>query len=200
MDDIETRRLFMEDHEWERTSASWKSLKPHRDFNQFRETDETTIEYHLRLQKTFDIPFDVVDQWLYPHYYNINTTNNYGWIDYNLVSFRLITLPFKQLATVNVVADYKPYVEGRSSAQAFSEFRCQKEDLEYWRTNLTWRIPPIIIDAESLHPIPNHAEVHSPYQIVEGHSRLGYLIATSRCGLVLGNSQHSVYVMRVLKK
>ena len=37
VDPLEIRRIFLKDSEWERTSESWKALKPLRDFNQLRE-------------------------------------------------------------------------------------------------------------------------------------------------------------------
>jgi hypothetical protein len=198
MDEIEIRRLYMEDDEWERTSETWKSLKPRCDFNQSRETDETEIEYYHRLQDTFSFPLDVIEQWLYPHYYNVNTINNYGWLDYSRVAFTLTSLSAKTLSQANVIAEYEPWVENRSTARSFSEFMCRPEDDHHWRTELTWRIPPIVIDVISLPPIPDHAELRGPLQLVEGHTRLGYLIATVKCGVILGDSQHSVYMMHVL--
>ena len=187
----------MDDHEWQRTSESWKRLKPNRDFNQLRETDESPVEHHLRLESEFAIPFDVIDQWLYGLYYNVNTTNNYGWIDYSRVSFQCSTLTANQLADVNVIAEYKPYVESRSASNAFSDFMCRPEDLQHWQVEKTWRTPPIVIDVTSLKSIPEHAELNGPLQLVEGHSRLGYLNACVRCGVVSGDSSHAVYILRV---
>lgn len=195
--ETEIRRIFMDDYEWERTSQSWKCLKPHRDFNQFRETDESAVEYQHRLERKFKIPLDVIEQWLYCHYYNVNTVNNYGWIDYSQASFQLTTLTANQLASINIIAEYRPYVERRRAARAFSDFMCRPDDLNHWRFKNTWRMPPIVIDVTSLNTIPEHAELNGPLQLIEGHSRLGYLNACVNCGIMSDKSRHSVYMLRV---
>ena len=62
---------------------------------------------------------------------------------------------------------------------------CIHSDLEYWKMKGTWRVAPIILDARTLRNIPQHSEVVPPYQLVEGHTRLGYLLA-----LELANDQY----------
>jgi DNA-binding GntR family transcriptional regulator len=89
MDELEIRRLYISDEEWERTSESWKALKPFRNFNQIRQTDETEQKYFERLQPQYKIPIEVMKQWIYPHYYDRNTVNNYGWLNYTSSAFQL---------------------------------------------------------------------------------------------------------------
>tara|TARA_R110000851_G_scaffold92259_1_gene201242 strand:- start:11 stop:316 length:306 start_codon:yes stop_codon:yes gene_type:complete len=87
--EVDVRRLYIDDAEWERTSDSWKDLKPRRDFNCFSISDESIEDYYLRLKGRFNIPRSVLEQWLYGLYYDRNCVNNYGWIDFDGVEIKL---------------------------------------------------------------------------------------------------------------
>jgi hypothetical protein len=193
----EIRRLYMNDEEWERTSNSWKSLIPHKNFNKFDVTDETPRRHYERLVKRFNIPLEVIEQWIYPLYYNRNSTNNYGWLDFDSIVFIKKNLPFDVLLSVNVISDYKRHVDEGSRFKAYEGMPCTDRDREHWKRESTWRIPPIVLDVRSvdISQIPPHAEIHGNYQLVEGHSRLGYLMAAKNCG-VLTKNEHLVYIMK----
>ena len=180
-----------------RTSETWRRLRPYRDSQTIKENDESELEYHRRIENEFTIPFEVVQQWLYPLYFDATFTNNYGWIDYSNVSFNLCSLPAGQLADVNVIAEFQNHVDNRSDAVAFSDFTGQHR--ADWQNKRTWRTPPIVIDVNSLGETPEHAELHGPLQLVEGHTRLGYLRACIRCGVISNESSHTVFVLRVSK-
>ena len=75
-----------------RTSETWRRPRPYRDSQTIKENDESELEYHRRIENEFTIPFEVVQQWLYPLYFDATFTNNYGWIDYSNVSFNLLSL------------------------------------------------------------------------------------------------------------
>ena len=87
LSEVEIQRLFIRDHEWERTHPTWKALKPKKNFNEFRAGDETTAEYANRIGTSFGFPEEVLSQWIYPHYFNWHTVQNYGWIDFERVLF-----------------------------------------------------------------------------------------------------------------
>lgn len=196
MDEITVRRHFIKDREWDRTSESWKLLKPYRNFDHFDESDETAADYQQRIQNILSVPLDVVEQWLYCHYYNAHTVNNYGWLDFFNVEISRTDLSAETLLSVNVIDDFRQYVDQRSVAKAFCGFKCIPKDLDYWQNRHSWRVPPVIIDVTTFQSIPQHAELHDPLQLVEGHTRFGYLLALNKCGILAVNSQHSVYVIR----
>jgi len=187
----------MEDHEWERTSHSWKDLIPRKNFNCWSESDETVDDYCLRLKERFSIPIDVVKQWLYDLYYDINTVHNYGWLNYDKIEFVLINLSLNDLKTIRVINDFQEYVEEGSAYKSYDQLPCIAKDKEHWEQFGTWRTPPIILDVSSLltEKIPTYSDVEGPLQLVEGHSRLGYLYAISNCKLHL-RVDHKVYLMR----
>jgi hypothetical protein len=194
-DDV--RRLFMDDVEWNRTSDSWKALIPHRNFNTFDVTDETPGEYQHRLLPRFHIPLEVIEQWLYPLYYNRTSTNNYGWLDYDRIEFLRQEMDLAQLLKVNVISAYQRHVDESAEYEAWHQLPCTDQDREYSIKFSTWRTPPIILDVRSIsqEAIPRHAEIRGPFQLVEGHSRLGYLYAADNYK-VLKQKYHHVYMMR----
>ncbi|MEO8606243.1 MAG: hypothetical protein ABI690_00050 [Chloroflexota bacterium] len=196
MNDIETRRRYLTDAQWARTSSSWKEIKPLRDFNQFRLTDETKDQCFQRLQLAgYRIPALVIDQWIYQHYYNSHTVDNYGWIDYREAEFNETSLTNYLLKTLYIIEDYRPYVNQRSQSRPFEDFTCKSEDLEYWKTNGSWRIPPIVLDVKSFSNAPSYAELGNSLQLIEGHTRLGYLLAMATAG-ILQKQEHGVFILR----
>jgi|TARA_B100001964_G_C14123275_1_gene549328 uncharacterized protein YdeI (YjbR/CyaY-like superfamily) len=106
-------------------------------FNSSNENDETVEACCRRLKSIFNIPLEVVDQWLFGLYYNVNTVDNYGWIDYYNVSFKKTTIGVEDVASLNVISNYKDYVKSRECVEPFEEFACKPIDKEYWAQNQT---------------------------------------------------------------
>lgn len=194
LDELEIRRLFITDECWNRAGASWKELRPFRNFNKIDETDETEIEYCERLRPKYDFPLEVLSQWIFSLYYDRKTINNYSWIDYQNVEFKKVDFTIEQLSELHIIEDSQDYVNVKKSYQPFDEFPCCEEDLEHWKKYNTWTVPPVVLDANSLKQIPSHAEIVGPYQLIEGHTRLGLLLAMQRTGL-LEKKEHSVYLL-----
>jgi hypothetical protein len=197
MNDLEVRRLFITDEEWNRTSSSWKDLKPLRNFNHYSEKDETSEECDRRLLELgYEIPYAVIDQWIYPHYYNHNMVNNYGWMDYRKALFLETTLSVDQLRQLYVIEDFRDYVQRRSTSNPYGDFTCSPKDLEHWKTYGTWRVPPIVLDVESISGVPSFAEISGPYQLIEGHTRLGYLLSLINVDM-LRVREHRVFLLHL---
>lgn len=195
MDEIEIRRLYISDDQWERTSSSWKALKPKKNFNEIDLSDETVQEDRERLLPKFDIPLEVLDQWLYGLYYNSHTVDNYGWLDYRKCSFSIHKMDLESIAKWRSIDAFEHSVETRETSQAYDQFMCTKTDLDHWKSAQTWRVPPIILDVATLPKKPEYADIGGHFQLVEGHNRLGYLLSIRRCGKPL-LEQHRVYVMQ----
>lgn len=176
-------------------SPAWKELRPLRGFNRLRADDETPQQYFVRIQSAgFSFPYLVVEQWLYPHYNNEHTVTHYGWIDYQSVAFTRDKLPLGALLHLNVIERYSQYVQSRSDSLPFNEFMCKTEDLAFWQAYGTWRVPPVVIDVQSFTSIPAHVQLRGPLQLIEGHTRLGYLYALDRAGILTVN-EHEVFVL-----
>lgn len=197
MDPIEVRRLFIQDKVWERTSDSWKDLMPYRDFNSRREGEEFAEQYCARLQPRFNIPLEVVDQWLYRLYYDIRSVKNYGWLDYDKVTFSEAMMPAITLSELNILEECCGWVNTRKACVPFQDFICRPQDTTHWKDKGTWRVPPIVLDVATLSDIPAYAEIKGPYQLVEGHTRLGYLLSLLKWRFVAPESEHRVYLMSI---
>lgn len=193
--EIEVRREYINDEQWDRTSSSWKKLKPRRDFNCFDENDETICEFCQRINGIISIPEPVAEQWLYVHYYNEQTVDNYGWIDYKNTTCTLSTITTDKAIKLRVIDKFKEYVRGIEGEIPFDKFRGSDKDKNYWIDEHTWRVPPIIVDISSFPSPPCHADFSGHYQLIEGHTRLGYLLAMNRVGNKL-RENHQVYILR----
>ncbi|MFT6064418.1 MAG: hypothetical protein ACJAYY_000267 [Paraglaciecola sp.] len=162
-------------------NPTWLELKPNEDNDG---NQEDFSEYYKRIKNTkLDLgkfPKEVYEQWIHPHYKNGHTLNNYSWLDYELISFELVEWNYDQLKTINVIESFSSYTNQRGNFRNLNNFCCIEKDLNFWRNHGTWRIPPIILDIKSLgENTPKWCELKGNYQLVEGHSRFGYLNSMS---------------------
>lgn len=129
---------------------SWLELKP----NAIEHGNAEWFEYYYsrikKLEEYGHIPESVFKQWIHPHHGNYNTLSNYAWMNFKEVKFLPSEASFETLKDVYVVEDFRPYVESRGSYIDFDKFCCIEKDLQYWKENGTWRVPPIILDNSSL--------------------------------------------------
>lgn len=182
-----------------RTSDSWKALIPHCNFNSFSDSNESDKDCYLRLKSRFNIPLEVFEQWLYFHYYEPNTIDNYAWIDYDRIKFTLVDFDCETIKDFRVINNFKQDFEGCCLHKSYDTIPFIDIDMQYWLEHGTWRTPPIVLDVNSLTKkhIPSHADIDSNYQLVEGHSRLGYLLSIMNCKLKY-EKKHKVYLMKYL--
>ena len=196
--DSEIRRLYIDDEQWNRTSSSWKHLEPKKNFNCFDENDETIFEYCERVAEVIATPENVAEQWLYCHYYNGHTVDNYGWIDYKNSLFEYTAISIEEVINLKVINAYLHYVQSRMKGIPFKDFMCVPQDKKHWIQERTWRIPPVIVDVTSFPNPPSYSDFSGSYQLIEGHSRLGYLLSMHRAGEQL-KEEHHVYILRAQK-
>lgn len=159
-----------------RTHHSWDYMRPNKNekYENFR-----FEEYYKRImanEKLNHIPKPVFEQWIYYHHQEHNTLRNYAWINYEKVEFNLCFWDLEKLEQVNVITNFMPYCLDRASYSDFNQFCCTQKDLQVWKQDGTWRVPPIVIEIKSLKTAaPPWSELTLPYQLVEGHTRFGYL-------------------------
>ncbi len=182
-------------------SKSWTDLEPlkveHGNLERFK-------NYYERIQPKTElshIPKIVFKQWLWAHHDKEESITNYGWLNYENIEFNLCTWSNKKLSDIYVIENYRDCYENRASYNDFSSFFCNKNDLNEWKKNGTWRTPPIILDINSINEnIPNWCEMNPPYQLVEGHSRLGYLhsmLEIDKLGKGKVAEKHEIYLMKI---
>lgn len=180
--------------------SSWHALKPNEDE---KYVDNQFEKYYKRISKEDrfkHIPKEVFGQWIYELHQDEHTIKNYAWINYENIAFDLCNWSFNELRKVYVIEDFRGCIMDASELTDFSLFSCCDIDLYYWKKNGTWRVPPIIINWNTItSEIPEWCERQPPYQLVEGHSRFRYLFAAQRISeLNKGNvaSLHKIYLMK----
>ena len=184
---------------------TWLELKPNEDHygNQ-----EDFSEYYNRIRETkFDLgefPKDVYEQWIHPHHKNDKTLKNYSWINFDLIEFEIVSWDFESLNKLYVIEQFQPYVNQRANYKNIHDFCCSGDDVDYWKTKGTWKKPPIILDINSLNTkIPIQSELRKSFQLVEGHSRLGYLKSMKNIetkGEFKLAEKHKIFLMRKIAK
>jgi hypothetical protein len=145
---------------------------------------EDKQQYIGRITSEFpNIPADVLDQWIYPHHFNEEIRLLYGWMDYEKVVFTLAEWGDDQIASIKVYSDFRPYVEmtTRKVRSALPDklrsIELREEVVRSWAERGTWRTPIIVLDSKDVAGAPKGVEINRPYQLVEGHTRLGWFNA-----------------------
>lgn len=142
------------------------------------------------------MPKAVLEQWHFLHHDNEWMIKNYGWIDYTQITFELQGWPLKKLKEVRVIKDFENTLTDVRSE--FNRISALDEDYLHWQEHGTWRVPLIIIDsALALKIAPSWAEIHLPYQLVEGHTRMSNLLIADFQKLYLAES-HQIYLMSLV--
>lgn len=188
--------LHMKREQWERTSSAWKELHPLHNYDYHNDpSNETFAEYQTRIARLgYDIPLEVIEQWIFPFYYHGNTVDNYGWINYRNATFERKLIPLEDLLELHAVEALSDRVESCSSRNSISEFACTPENRLFWEQYRTWRTPPVVLDILGIEAAPAWTELRGPLQLIEGHSRLGHLKAMHR--LDLGpREEHEVFLL-----
>ncbi|RPD44146.1 hypothetical protein DNI29_22380 [Hymenobacter sediminis] len=149
-----------------------------------------------------NVPKAVLKQWIHGLQDEYVTRRNYAWLDYDHLHFGLEQWPTQDLLNLYVVEEYRDCIETRARCQGYDEFCCTKRDLTHWKVHGTWQTPPVVLDVTSLGTLPPEKELVAPYQLVEGHNRLGYLHAMNgmeQQGKAELAVKHEVWVLRCLE-
>jgi len=191
------RDADMEPGLWDRVHPSWKALEVAR-------SAESREEARARLLPRFDVPSEVLEQWICAHYFNHETLSNYAWIDFDRARFEMEQWSTSTILQLRVIGAYQSFVEDRSTADwSLAEskpfFAPGSGGLEAWRDGGTWRVPPVAIDPAGFGSPPAKADLSAAPQLVEGHSRFGHLRRFFRLGAASGVAvadEHALYVLR----
>ncbi|UOE36617.1 hypothetical protein MTP16_24310 (plasmid) [Hymenobacter monticola] len=177
-------------------SPSWKRLTALTDERTMWEFDA----YYQRVHPLVpNVPRAVLKQWIHGLQGEYVTMRNYAWLDYDHSLFSLEQWPTQGLLNLYVVEEYRDCVQTRERCQDFEEFCCTNRDLVHWKAHGTWRTPPVVLDVVSLGQLPPDKELVVPHQLIEGHNRLGYLLAMAgmaQRGEAIVAVTHDVWVLR----
>ena len=155
-------------------SEGWLRLKPNVDNNGNLEDFE---KYYMRNSFFFShIPKDVLKQWIHPLHGDYNSLLNYAWINYwkDEVEFKLEEWAPNQFKDIYVLERARDYFETKSSYNDWNEFALSNRDIEYWKENGTWSLPPVILDCNSYIDRPKGVEIAYGFQLIEDIQELGF--------------------------
>lgn len=162
---------------------------------------ESFEEYYSRIQKMecfSNIPKVVFSQWIYMHHHKNFSKKHYGWIDYEKVRFKLCELETDKLVKLHTLEAHDSY-KCLAEIKDFKNFSCKKKYIRYWKEHGTWKTPPVVLDVKSFSSvIPTWAEVFGEYHLIEGYTRLGYLLAVKAMaveGKTIIAPKHKVFLM-----
>lgn len=180
----------------EQLSKSWIELKPIETVEGCKEKFE---DYSQRIQQNRrlkHIPQEVLQHWIHDQYDFDLTIKNYAWLNFYKMEFEKIKWSIENFTGINLVEFYRNYIREKSELKRIEDF-CFSE---YWVTNGTWQVPPVILDVETLkNRIPLWSKIKGPFQYVDGHTRLGYLYALiniSRIEKTNLAKKHWIYLMQ----
>lgn len=154
--------------------ALLKSLNP--DGYGDRWDPEPWPQYRRRAKSLLpNFPELAIEQWLYRHY--DCAVNDYGWLNLPLLTFCQETWP-----TDRVLAEVNEW-EGHGLIEKMTRLlRTDSEQQQHWLGvrmigTGTWPVPIMIIRNSCGLKRPDGLRLWSPYHLMEGHHRLGYLRA-----------------------
>lgn len=175
------------------THNTWMQLKPYGSG-----LDRENFQGYLRRIHSLEIfnhiPKEVFEQWIYSLHDNTQTLRNYSWMDFTTVRFELQDWTYEQIITINIIPDFQNILD--EIDHVLEDVSATDSDTEVWKTDRTWRVPPIILDVNSLTVLPpSKATITGPYQLVEGHSRYRNLLILKSKDRPLAVT-HKIYLMK----
>lgn len=163
---------------------TWMRLAPGKD----EDHKEDKQQYINRIRLEFpNIPEDILEQWIYPHHFNDEIRFLYGWMNYEQVRFSLATWTNAQIKSVKVYSDFRRYVENTTRKvltalpSKLPAIELREEVVHNWEEYGTWRTPIIVLASKDIMGVPEGVELNRPFQLVEGHTRLGWFNAFRAC-------------------
>ncbi|MEX6627079.1 hypothetical protein [Tenacibaculum salmonis] len=94
-------------------SLSWYNLKPNiNEYGDF-ECFNSYIKRIRKLKEFSHIPEIIFKQWIRGLHDDINTLNNYAWIDYENIVFEAQEWKVEDFLNINVANDYETYFAGK---------------------------------------------------------------------------------------
>lgn len=187
-------------------SLSWYNLKPNINVDGDFEGFDSYIKRIRMLEEFSHIPEIIFKQWIHGLHNDANTLNNYAWMDYENITFEAEEWKVEDFLDINVANKCNIYFTAKKNRDFSELIECSNKADWYssWKENGTWLTPPIILDVSSINvEIPEWSDIKAPFQLVEGHTRLGCLLS-----LIKKNKEkktklaltHTVYVMNVDSK
>jgi hypothetical protein len=155
---------------------TWKLLA----FKGTNDLGKENLQLYLnRINTSFpQMPNDVLGQWIYQHQRNPEIIKLYGWIDYSKAQFKLVKWSTEKILKIKTYSEFSQHTETYKhfkSGESLEQIGGSEIDRKFWLENGTWRTPIIVLDTDNI-ITPENVKLERPYQLVEGHTRLGWLM------------------------
>ena len=174
-------------------SNSWNELSALGDGSN-KENLEDYMERVNAMSSYRHIPNPVLAQWMFLHHDNEWMIKNYAWIDYTKIQFTIQEWNVPKLQNVKAIGAFENSITGIEDE--FNSVCALEDDELHWEKHGTLRVPPIILDTSSiLKRAPVQAELHLPFQLIEGHSRMRNLLIANYQKLYVAE-RHEIFLMR----
>lgn len=137
------------------------------------------------------MPESVLRQVLSEHGRKENFQKQYGTINLQTVTWRLLTLTAAELTRASVNRAFENWVNAvsaRLSRFEQSGWPCidvRSDVVSHWKDKRTWSEPPVLLQ---------NVKMLGPLHLMEGHTRLGTLRGALQHGLIAVESRHSAWV------
>lgn len=146
---------------------------------------EDKFEYLDRITNKYpNLPAPVLEQWTYLHHRNSDMQRLYGWIDYSKVKFDLQSWTTDQILRIKPVSspearfdEYVDMTEDKIKSTKSLKKEYSEEIVNHWIDSGTWRTPIIVLNTQEIRVLPQTIKLQKPYQLIEGHTRLGWFKA-----------------------
>ncbi|WP_374035768.1 hypothetical protein ACES2I_08785 [Bdellovibrio bacteriovorus] len=181
-------------------SSSFLLLKPSVENRSPKFYPEEFEKDWARISKVFNnIPKEAFEELFFPFWDWDHFQKLYGYLDFHLLKFELITFTNAELAKVGWYSRFdRAESIARWSLEDFRDcFGLQKEVIESWEVDGTWLEPVWILNSTTFPSGVLSNEIKSPYMLIEGHTRMGSLELMKRHNKA--GDTHKVWLISYLK-
>jgi hypothetical protein len=153
------------------------------------------FENYVPIARTLlpNFPDDVLEQWIWRHY--SDAVNQYGWLGLRELVFTRQTWDTERLLQLVQTFPGSALVDSLTAS-----FRSKKQIRNHGLALMmlrdgTWPVPILVLRNVQRLTRPDGLPLGSPYHLVEGHRRLGYLRAMSEDDRWTPSLAHEVWLL-----
>ncbi|KLV04844.1 hypothetical protein ABT56_13385 [Photobacterium aquae] len=139
-----------------------------------------------------NFPDDVLEQWVYRHWKGVLC--NWGWLDFQSMRFELEQWETEKIQSL-IKTPHQEVVDKLSSRMSNALFQ-RSWLVQDMQKHGTWPVAPIVLHYERDIDVMQGKVMKAPYNLLEGHHRLAYLLRLAEQDADLA-STHSVWIARI---
>lgn len=155
--------------------------------------DEGEVPIEILRELRLPMPEDVLEQFLADHGTKFEFQDQYGALDLHSLTWRLATLPAREILAASMYPDFADYTGGISDRtrvvgrQGWDGVWLPPEYIEHWKQYSTWMRSPVALRGDLV-------GADRPIHLVEGHTRVGALRGLVEGGALREDSVHGIWI------